>query len=99
MKPLTYLVLLFLLFSCKKNDETDQNVNSSKQKGNLVLYFKEIPENWKFSKEGGSYVHKGRHEVSYTQNLITKTWSPDYSKKIDTLVIKIIDDDLELVHK
>ena len=96
---LRIVLLCLVILSCNQIEKRVE-LKSYKTKGDIVLVFNDIPENWRYIKKNGSYVHKGKHEVSYTLEGITHEYFfPDYSKISDTIIIKNVDFPIEISHK
>lgn len=87
------ILLVLILSSCTNK------IDEISKKGDIVIIFKNIPINWKFSKEDGSYGHQGKHEFKYYFGIIPVYFFPNYLNDSDTIVIKNINHSIEIQHK
>lgn len=92
---LSITVLLFLI-SCKNNNNK-QLIDTSK--GDIVLIFEKMPENWQIKTDNGWITSKNKSDIEYfTQNYNLITYIVQDSTKIDTLIIKDVNKSIELIH-
>lgn len=100
-KTFVCAVLLFSAFTSCKESESNKNSISEIKNGDIILIFENPPENWKLTKSSGSYFHKGKHEIEFhiDQSALSNTWSPNYLKPKDTLILKNVEKYAEVKHK
>jgi thiol-disulfide isomerase/thioredoxin len=104
MNKLNIYILLVssVFFGCSNENKNDLTINKKSLTGDVVLILKNIPTNWKYSPTNDKrYVHAGKHELEYSLNGIIPTYylPEKSSKKNDTIIIKNIDDPIEIIHK
>lgn len=101
MKKITIILISFLI-SLSSCSEIMQNNTYPLTEGDLVLIIKDIPENYKFFYKGdsGPYRMSSKAELSFNLDKLNSSYYiPDYSKKIDTIVIKSLRSNIEIQHK
>lgn len=91
-----YPILFLFLLSCKKEVKEQQSTSS---KGDIVLIFDKMPENWQYKIPIGWVTSINKADIEYR----TQLYNPQYyitqdSTKTDTLFIKNVEQTIELLH-
>lgn len=93
------IILCLVMLACNQIERKKESKNSI-VRGNVVLIFKDIPINWKYTRNNGGYSHRGRHEVKYSiDGIIPTYYYPKYLKGNDTVIIQNVSKPIEIEHK
>ncbi len=101
---LSLVSITIACFSCRNNQSPmDEYLTTEKEniKNDIVLIFKNMPNNSRLTHSNGGTYNKGVYEISYSLNGYQNVfWAPkNYSTKSDTLIIKDVESNLEINHK
>ena len=92
------IIFLAIFISCEKG--VDKKKIEQQKKGDVVLIVNNIPVNWKRDNPYGGYGSKGKSELEYSYDgLIKYQYFPKVHNITDTIIVKNVDDFIEIKHK